>query len=305
MFRILTGRKYRLELDFGQKLFAERVAGICRSVWNTGLEQRRAYRRRGAFIGYAGQCGQLADAKGEFTWLADAPAQVIQQTLKDLDEACRRHGTWKVRWKSKAKWTPSFRFPTAKHIPVEKINRKWGRVFLPKFGWVRFRLSRPLGESVKSATISRDGKHWFVSFLVDDGITQMEGHARPDRVAGVDRGVVTAAVTSGGEFFDRRHAGESGVSSPVPPKEEKADREADLGYLSAGEAERCLRLQRRLARTKKGSARRKVVAGEVGEIMRRVRWRRADFNAQSAHRLTRDYGHIVLEDLGVRGMTAS
>ncbi|MGW0193229.1 helix-turn-helix domain-containing protein [Nonomuraea sp. NPDC003201] len=46
-----------------QGRFAERLGGICRSVWNTGLEQRRAYRRRGAFIGYAEQCRQLAEAK--------------------------------------------------------------------------------------------------------------------------------------------------------------------------------------------------------------------------------------------------
>ncbi|MGW4965494.1 hypothetical protein ACWEPL_50440 [Nonomuraea sp. NPDC004186] len=74
-------------------------------MWNTGLEQRRAYRRRGAFIGYAEQCRRLAEAKTDpdCAWLAEAPAQVIQQTLKDLDEACRRHGTWKVRWKSKAR----------------------------------------------------------------------------------------------------------------------------------------------------------------------------------------------------------
>ncbi|MEQ4717533.1 helix-turn-helix domain-containing protein [Nonomuraea sp. B19D2] len=60
---MLAGRRYRLEFDFGQVLIAEKVAGICRSVWNTALEQRREYRRRGAFIGYAQQCAQLAEAK--------------------------------------------------------------------------------------------------------------------------------------------------------------------------------------------------------------------------------------------------
>ncbi|WP_327589031.1 transposase [Nonomuraea sp. NBC_00507] len=301
---MLTGRKYRLELDFGQRLFAERVAGICRSVWNTGLEQRRAYRRRGAFIGYAEQCAQLADAKGEFPWLAKAPAQVLQQTLKDLDEACRRHGTWKVHWKSKARWTPSFRFPTAKQIPVETIDRKWGRVFLPKFGWVKFRLSRPLGGTVKSATVSRDGKHWFISFLIDDGLQTPLAHACSDAVAGVDRGVVTAAVTSDGEFFDRRHATQAGVSSMCPPAEQD-ERATRVAYLTPGEAERYLRLQRQLARTGKGSRRRGRVVRAMGAVMRRARYRRADFNAQAAHRLTRDYAHIVLEDLDVSAMTAS
>ncbi|MEV6150836.1 hypothetical protein AB0L53_10900 [Nonomuraea sp. NPDC052129] len=66
-------------------------------MWNTGLEQRREYRRRGAYLSYEEQCAQLAEAKKDpyCDWLADAPAQVIQQTLKDLDQACRQHGTWK------------------------------------------------------------------------------------------------------------------------------------------------------------------------------------------------------------------
>ncbi|MFC5834316.1 RNA-guided endonuclease InsQ/TnpB family protein [Nonomuraea insulae] len=229
---------------------------------------------------------------------------MIQQTLKDLDEACRKHGTWKVRWKSKAKWWPSFRFPTAKHLPVERIGRKWGRVYLPKFGWARFRMSRRLGGSVRSATVSRDGRHWFISFLIDDGIAEREQHASP-RWVGVDRGVVTAAVTSDGEFFDRRHAATGGVSSTRPPPQMPGHRKNDPGYLTPGEAQRYLRLQRQLARTTKGSKRRKRVRAAMGEIMRRVRWRRADFNAQTAHRLTGGYGHVVIEELNTKGMSAA
>jgi putative transposase len=117
--------------------------------------------------------------------------------------------------------------------------------------------------------------------------------------------VVTAAVTSEGEFFDRRHATATGVSSPEPPKPDRADRAAEQGYLTPGETERYLRLQRRLARARKGSVRRARVVRALGAITGRVRWRRADFNAQAAHRLTRDYAHVIFEDLKVRGMTAS
>ncbi|MFI7632614.1 RNA-guided endonuclease InsQ/TnpB family protein [Nonomuraea sp. NPDC049400] len=298
---MLAGRRYRLEFDFGQVLIAEKVAGICRSVWNTALEQRREYRRRGAYIGYAQQCAQLAEAKQDFPWLAEAPAQVLQQILKDLDQACRRHGTWKIHWKSRARWKPSFRFPTPTHTPVEKLGRKWGRVFLPKFGWAKFRLSRPLGGRVKSVTICFDGRHWFVSFLIDDGLPEAAEHRLPGTEAGVDRGVVTAATTSEGEFFDRAHVTEHTVSACTPPGEG----EPGSAFLSAKEAERYLRLQRRLARTQRGSKRRKKVVASLGKLMGRLRMRRADFNAQTAHRLTRDHATVVLEDLQVTNMTAS
>ncbi|MFT4976288.1 MAG: hypothetical protein ACI8S6_002184 [Myxococcota bacterium] len=30
-------------------------------------------------------------------------------------------------------------------------------------GWVKLRLSRPIDGEIRSVTVSRDGKHWFVS----------------------------------------------------------------------------------------------------------------------------------------------
>ncbi|MEV0199647.1 serine hydrolase [Nonomuraea sp. NPDC050691] len=85
--------EYRLDLAPGQAEFAERIGGVCRSVWNTALEQRRTYRRREAWIGYHEQARQLAEAKGEFAWLAEVPGHCLQQTLIDLDQACGLHGT--------------------------------------------------------------------------------------------------------------------------------------------------------------------------------------------------------------------
>jgi putative transposase len=43
---MLTGRRFRVEFTGEQGEYAEQIAGVCRAVWNTGLEQRRAYRSR-------------------------------------------------------------------------------------------------------------------------------------------------------------------------------------------------------------------------------------------------------------------
>lgn len=107
---MLTGRRYRLEPTPEQEAFAHTIGAICRSVWNTGLEQRQAWSERGAFAGYVQQCAQLAEAKAEFPWLSEAPARVLQQTLKDLDQAVKAHGAWKVRWRSARRW----RLPSAR-----------------------------------------------------------------------------------------------------------------------------------------------------------------------------------------------
>jgi putative transposase len=131
---MLTARRYRLNLTPEQADYAETVGGICRAVWNTALEQRRAYRQRGGRINYNAQAGQLADAKTEHDWLKAAPSHVLQQTPMDLDRACRDHGTFKIRWRSGRTWSPSFRFPAGKQITVERLGRQWGRAKLPKLG---------------------------------------------------------------------------------------------------------------------------------------------------------------------------
>ncbi|WP_328808450.1 RNA-guided endonuclease InsQ/TnpB family protein [Nonomuraea montanisoli] len=117
-----------------------------------------------------------------------------------------------------------------------------------------------------------------MSFLVEDGRSTPPAHPGP--AVGIDRGIKVAVTTSDGHFYDRT-------------------------FLTSGEAKRCRRSQQRLARAESGSERRKRAKNALMIVMRRVRARRTDFNAQTAHVLTLGYGTIVLEDLRVRRMTAS
>lgn len=76
---MVSGCVFRLRLSAEQLAFADRVAGVCRAVWNTGLDQRRQYRQRRAWINFAQQCRELADAKTDpgLAWLADAPGHCL------------------------------------------------------------------------------------------------------------------------------------------------------------------------------------------------------------------------------------
>jgi putative transposase len=81
-----AGRRFRTELTEPQARFAQQTADTCRAVYNTGLEQRREYRRRGAWINYEQQARELVEAKKEHTWL----------TRRRI--VCSRHyGTWMKR----------------------------------------------------------------------------------------------------------------------------------------------------------------------------------------------------------------
>lgn len=281
---MLTGRRYLLALTSDQEAFAERTAGICRAVWNTALEQRREYRRRGAWINYKEQWPQLIEAKAEFPWLKEAPSHCLIKTLLDLDAACRRHGTWNVRWKSRARTAPSFHFSDPTWMRVERLSRRWARVKLPKFGWVKFRWTRPLGGTIKNATVRRDGGRWYISFLIEDGVAQVEPSGKP--AVGVDRGVAVALAASDGWMRDRQ-------------------------FTTPGEAKRLKRLQQCLARSRRvhgknrGSKRRDTTRAQLGRLHARVRCRRQDFVAWAANRLTRDHGLVAVEHLKIANMTRS
>lgn len=274
---MLTGRRYPLAFTPEQEEFAELIGDACRMVWNTALEQRRTYRQRGAWIGYVEQARQMADAKKDFPWLAQAPSHTLQQTLRDLEQACKTHGTFKVRWRSRRENAPSFRFPDPKHLAVERIAKRWGRVKLPKLGWVKFRWSRAVGE-FRNATVLKDGGRWYVSFCVEDGFVESAPNGKP--AAGVDRGVAVAVATSGGWMRDR-------------------------AFVTSGEKARLKRLQQQLSRQKKGSNRRAATRAKIGRLNARIRNRRTDFLAWTANKLTRDHGLVVVEDLKVRNMTKS
>ena len=274
-----AGRRFRAELTDAQACLAQQTADACRAVWNTGLEQRREYRRRGAWMTYEQQAHELVDAKAEHAWLTEVPSHCLQQVLRDLDEACRTHGTFNVRWRSARRWVPSFRFPEGSKMQVEKLNRRTSRVKLPKLGWVTFRASRPLeGDTIRSATLTREGEHWFVSFLVDDGIATPGEHAAPGTAVGVDRGVVVAVATSAEDLFDQV-------------------------FTTPGEQRRALRLQRKLSRAAKGSANRNKTRAALGRLRARERRRRQDFCVKTARRLAHDHALVVLEKLPVRNMT--
>lgn len=283
---MLTGRRYLLVFTGEQEAYAETVAAACRAVWNTALEQRREYRRRGAFISYVEQARQMAEAKKDPAcgWLADAPSHTLQQTLRDLDRTCRTHGAWKVRWRSKARTAPSFRFPDPNHIAVRRLNRRWGEVRLPKFGPVRLRWTRPLGGAIRNATVSRDGGRWYISFCVEDGMAEVAPNGLPP--VGVDRGVAVAVATSDGDLHDRK-------------------------FTTPGEQRRLRRLRQRLARSlrvhgrNRRSKRRDAVRAQLGRLNARIRERRKDFAAQTAVRLVRSHGLVAVEDLPITNMTAS
>ena len=104
----------------------------------------------------------------KLTWLKEGSSAIQQQALRDLNQAFQNW--WKrpdhfgrPTWR-KADINEGF---AVRDLSVRRINRKWGQVFVPKCGWVKFRVTRERSdiETASSArvTLDRSGR-WFVSF---------------------------------------------------------------------------------------------------------------------------------------------
>jgi putative transposase len=181
------------------------------------------------------------------------------------------------RWR-KAGVHEGFRQIAVKPHHIEQLNRRLGRVWVPKVGWVRFRLSRPVPEGVKSYRVTRDrAGRWHVAFAhVPDSVCGPGDCS----VVGIDRGVVVSAALSTGELL---HA----------------------PGLSPGESKRLKVLQQRLARCKRGSNRREKIKRAIAKLKARERDRRKDWVEKATTDLARRFDAIRVEELDVRGMTRS
>src|SRR5674476_596743 len=146
-----------------------------------------------------------------------------------------------------------------------------------KIGWVSFKRSRALMDW-KSYRITRErAGRWHIAFAVIPEPIPAPGVGG---VVGVDRGVTLAVALSTGE-----------MSSP--------------GGLSLKEAERLLRLQRRLARPARGSNSRRKVRTLIAGLKAKDGDRRKDWVEKTSTDLARRFDVIRLENLNVKGMTRS
>jgi putative transposase len=287
------GRRYRLYPTLGQ---AERLVGwrhTCRAVWNVALAQRQfVYAQRGTRLRAAGQCRHLTQARAELDWMADLPAQSAQQVLAHLDRAFDNwwdpeHPTGPPRFK-KRRDELSVPFP-GQAVAVRKLNNRWAELRLPKLGWVRFRLSRPVGGVVRNATVSRDALGWHVAFGVATGARPVASNGLPG--CGVDFGVACSAYVS-----------TEAAPRLMPPT------------LTEGEQRRLLGLERRKARQVRWAKRynrggysgrlRRTIA-EIARLRARQARRRADFTHKLTTDLAKRHGWVGIEDLRVTSMTAS
>ena len=276
--------RYRLLPAPAQEAVLRDHCGHARYIWNLAVEQHAHWRpgRAGA-PGYLEQCRQLTAARAEHPWLAAGSQTVQQQALRDFARAMTAfydpaNPAGRPSWR-KAGRDEGFRIVgRGRQWDVRRVSRKAGLVWVPKAGWVRFRWSRAVPPEAKSyrVTMDRAGR-WHVAFAVIPDSIPAPGNGR---AVGIDRGVAVAAALSTGEL----------LHCPA---------------LAGRERARLRRLQRTLARARRGSNRRGRVKHAIARLKARERDRRKDWAEKVSTGIARRFDLIRVEDLQITNMTRS
>lgn len=261
-----------------------------RTLYNAALEHRRtAYRMAGVTIRYGDQSAELKhiradDPDGQGRWSFSSQ----QATLRRLDKAFaaffrrvkagqkpgfpRFKGRgWfdTVEWPKDGdgcRWDSQPEHPTATYVRLQGI------------GHVRVHQHRPVRGRVKTISVKREGRRWYVILACDD--VPAEPLPATGAVVGLDMGVASLVTTSDGEHL------------------------ANPRHLAAT-ADRLAAAQRDLARKKRGSKRRLKAVARVAALHAKVRRQRLDHAHKAALDLVRNYDVIVHEDLRIANMTRS
>lgn len=251
--------------------------GCTRFVYNHMLRMRTdAWYERGESIGYHETSSALTLLKKqpEYVWLNEVSSVPIQQALRHLQQAFNNFFAKRAHY-------PSFRSKHGRQAATYAASAfKWdGRALtLAKMKQplkIRFSRTIPKAAKVTTVTVSRDpAGRYFVSMLCDDAVAALP---KAGAAVGLDLGLSHFAVFSTGEKV------------------------AALNVFRRNE-KKLAKLQRRLAKKKKGSHNRIKAKAKIARVHAKIADTRRDFLHKLSTKTIRENQTIVIETLAVKNM---
>ena len=277
--KINKSYKFRIYPNQKQQDIFEQYFGVSRFVYNSVLSYKIDSYKKG--IKYSAY-----DAIKDFTeikkiegyeWLKDVNAQVIQQSILNLDNAFQQFFKVKQsgfpKFKSKRNNHNSFRVP--QHFQIDFENKK---IKLPKINWIKFKDRRVFDSKIKSMTISKNpSNQYFVSILVEEEFDQNFSNE-------ITESKIFSADMSAKDFL---------VSQDMEFENQKFYRKN----------ERRLKIrQRRLSKKQKDSNNRKKERLNVARFHQKIVNVRRGYQWNLAHELTQRFDALIFENLNMKGM---
>ncbi len=210
--------EFKLKPTRAQATLFEEWLEQCRRVYNYALQERKdwvnsrkclmnACSIRHEYIiptdapapTYKSQCEKLTQAKKHIQALKQVQSQVLQQTLKRLQQAFEgmwRNGRGFPRYRKRGRMR-SYVFPQLGASPVQG-----DRVKLPKIGWVKLRQSRPIPDEaiVKQGRVVKKASGWYVQLTLQWAVDvpKISSHGT---AIGIDLGLKYFVALSDGQVY--------------------------------------------------------------------------------------------------------
>jgi putative transposase len=257
--------KYKLKPAPQQEQVLDRTLLLCRHVYNAAIgERQEAWRMRGVSVTYYQQKAELPGIKEAMPEYGEVHSQVLQEVIQRVDRAFQAFFR-----RVKAGKTPGYprfhgrdRYNSFTYPQFENgVRLDNGFLILSKIGRIAVRWSRPIEGTPKTVTICREADGWYVCFSCMD--VPVQPLLATGQETGIDLGIEAfATLSTGTRIFN-------------PGWYRKAERALKTA-------------QRRVARRKRGSNRRRKAVTLLAKAHQMVRRQRQDFHHKTALALVRE-----------------
>jgi len=299
---MLIAHKIELDSTPKQEAYFIQACGTRRFVWNWGLSEWNRQFEAGLRPNALALKKQFNALKySEYPWIKDIHRDAHAQPFADLGKAWSKffddlkNGKEAHRpvFKKKGKARDSF------YVANDKMDIGEKYVRLPVIGRIRLKESPRFGGKIMGATVSREGTRWFLAIQQEVEVCWIERANRRETI-GVDVNV-KEIVCSDGQRFE----------TPQPLKKAKKK----LTRLQRSVSRKLEAQKRRMGLSKKdripkgtrlvASKNREKASRKLADQHRKIRCIRNDFTHKLTSTVARENQTAVIEDLSVKGMTAS
>lgn len=297
---MLIAHRIELVVDTDQEDYLRRACGTDRFTWNWALAEWDRQRQAGQKPGAMKLKKQFNAIKYQaYPWLAeihrDAHADAFDRLAKawkkffsDVANGVKAHPPV---FKKKGKCRDSF------YVANDKLTLEEHRVRLPVAGWFLLKEAPRFGGKIMGATVGRDGVKWYLSVQFDVDVSWLAPKdVRP--ALGVDLNVAAIVCSDGSRFETPRPL--KRMTRRITLRNRALARKVDA-------AKDKLKIKGTIPKgtTLPKSCNFRKSAQRLAATHHRVSNLRRDFQYKVTSAIVRKSHATVIEDLSVKGMTAS
>ena len=256
--------KFRIYPTKAQEKTLDYWLYLCRKLYNAMLEQRQIAYSKGIRLTWIDQKRELPELKQAMPEYVRIGSHVLQDVAHRLQKSFDRFfkGAGYPKFQGRNRYD-SFTFPDKAGW---KLNDN--HLSITNCGTVKVELHREIQGDIKTVTIKRRADQWYVCFSCDNVPEPV--YQATNKMVGIDLGIEALATTSEGERFE------------------------NAKYLKRKQ-KHLRRIQRKLARQKKGSNRRKKTVRQLQRLHLKIADQRADAHHKASTKLVRENAEIHME----------